>query len=261
LPFDRALATAAGARSLGEAFLAGYQAALRSLVPVLPEERRVCLCATEAQGAHPRAIQARLAREGAGWRLDGRKRWATGAPLADLLLVVASTGVSQDGKNALRVACVDARANGVTLHPMPETPFVPEIPHAEVELVAVALADDALLPGDGYQRYLKPFRTVEDIHVFAAVLAHLGGSTTLARELELRVIALLATLRALATADPLAPETHLVLAGTLDHGRRLIDEAMPTLEARWQRDRPLLDVATAARAARTEAAFAAIRAR
>jgi len=254
LPFDRAVSEAAGAASLGHAFLAGYQGALRALVPSLPAERRVCLCATEAQGAHPRAIAARLTRDQGGWRLDGRKKWSTGAPLAELLLVVASTGQQPDGRNQLRVALVDARAPGVTLHPMPDTPFIPEIPHAEVELAGVRLAEDALLPGDGYLRYLKPFRTVEDIHVFAAVLAHLDGSAQLARDLRLRLAAVLATLRGLAAADPLSPATHLVLAGTLEHGRRIVDEAMPQLDARWQRDRPLLDVATAARAARTAAA-------
>ena len=38
-----------------------------------------------------------------------------------------------------------------------------------------------LLPGDGYDIYLKPFRTIEDIHVHAALIGYLVG---VARRLE-----------------------------------------------------------------------------
>jgi acyl-CoA dehydrogenase len=252
--FDQLLLQARRASSVGEAFLLGYRAALRRLVPSLPEGARPCLCATEAQGAHPRAIAARLTPTETGWRIDGTKRWATGGGLSDTLLVVASTG--QEGtRNLLRVAVVDPTAPGVTLREMPPTPFVPDIPHVEVVLEGVAVS--ALLEGDGYERYLKPFRTVEDVHVFAAVLAHLDGSAELPRELRVRLFAVLATLRTLAAEDPSTPATHLVLAGALEHGRRVVDEALPSLGERWQRDRPLLEIATAARAARTEAAFRA----
>src|SRR4051812_18894114 len=175
LPIDRAILAGARARKVADAFLAGYQAALRALIPTLPGDRLSCLCATEEGGAHPRAIATRLERDGAGYRLTGRKRWVTGGPLADLLLGVASTGLDDAGKNRLRLVRVDAHAPGVTLHPMPETPFTPEIPHAEVELAGVQLGEDALEPGDGYDRYLKPFRTVEDCHVHAAVLAYVLG--------------------------------------------------------------------------------------
>ena len=39
--------------------------------------------------------------------------------------------------------------------------FVPEISHAEVELDRVKVSDADVLPGDGYDDYLKPFRTIE----------------------------------------------------------------------------------------------------
>ena len=248
------------AGSVGEAFLAGYRAALRCLVPSLPEGRAVCLCATEEGGAHPRAIATRVLLGDGGPRLTGRKKWVTGAPLADLLLVVASQGIGDDGRNRLVVARVEARAAGVTLHPQPPTPFVPEIPHAEVTFDSVLV--DELLPGDGYDRYLKPFRTVEDIHVFGAVLGHLfaraqeGGWPAGWRE---RLIATLAAFERCAAGDPLEPATHLVLAGSIELGRQLASEAIehfdPTARATWQRDLTLLSVASKARASRAEAAW------
>jgi acyl-CoA dehydrogenase len=267
-PIDAAMLAGVAATRVSEAFLAGYQAALRALVPDLPPDRRICLCATEEGGAHPRAIATRLAPDGAGWRLSGKKRWVTGGPLADLLLVVASVGTDEAGKNRLRVARVDARQPGVTLHPMPETPFTPEIPHAEVHLAEVALAGDALLPGDGYDRYLKPFRTVEDCHVHAAVLAYVLGVARRhgwPQEPQERLLAILLAARAVALSDPSAPGTHLALAGVLGLGRQLLDDTAghwaltdPDTRARWQRDAGLLGVAQRARTARTEAAWAAV---
>src|SRR5260221_9404342 len=56
---------------------------------------------------------------------------------------------------------------------MPATKFVPEVPHAQLEFRNLALSDADLLPGDGYASYVKPFRTIEDIHVQAAVLSYL----------------------------------------------------------------------------------------
>jgi hypothetical protein len=56
---------------------------------------------------------------------------------------------------------------------MPPTRFVPEVPHARLAFDGVAVAHEDVLPGDGYERYIKPFRSVEDIHVTAAVLAYL----------------------------------------------------------------------------------------
>jgi alkylation response protein AidB-like acyl-CoA dehydrogenase len=258
---------AAAADGVAGAFLSGYRAALARLIPNLPAGRAVCLCATESAGAHPRAIATRLEPDGDGFRVTGRKQWVTGGPLADLLLVVASTGVDATGKNRLRLVQVDARAPGVTIEPMPPTPFVPEIPHAQVALDRVRVAADALLPGDGYDRYLKPFRTVEDIHVHAAVLAFLLAAAVrrdLPRPLRDELAAALVLARALAGAAPLAAETHVALAGALAQAQRLAAQVRAALPAEdslgplLDRDLPLLQVAGKARAARIEAAWAAL---
>ncbi|MFN7145045.1 MAG: acyl-CoA dehydrogenase family protein, partial [Myxococcota bacterium] len=171
-PVDRALIGGGSADRLGYAFAAGYTSALERLVPGLVGA--ACLCVTEEGGAHPRAIRARLTPLDAGWRLDGKKRWATLAGEGDTLLVAASTGHEGD-HNVLRLARVPADAPGVTLTALPPTPFTPEIPHYEVTLDGVVLPHDALLPGDGWTAYVKPFRTVEDAHVCAAATAYLLG--------------------------------------------------------------------------------------
>ena len=51
-----------------------------------------------------------------------------------------------------------------------------QLGHLFVSLSDVAITAHEILPGDGYDRYLKPFRTVEDIHVHAALLGHAIGA-------------------------------------------------------------------------------------
>jgi hypothetical protein len=261
VPLEQALLTGFAATRVADAFLAGYQAALRALVPSLPANRPVCLCATEDGPVHPRHITTRI-EDG---RLTGKKSWVTGGPHADLLLVLANAGTDAAGKNDLRLVLVEAHAPGVTIVPLPETPFVPEIPHARVELHGVEIVEHAILPGDGWEGYVKPFRTVEDLHVHGAVLAYVLGVARRSgwpRGLMEELAAVLCATAALAAAEPRAQETHVALAGVIALGRRLLDAAEPHWERvepeerdRWRRDRRLLDVAEKARQARTAAAW------
>ncbi len=269
LPFDRAVVTALACDRVGFAFAAGYQAALQALLPSLPIDRAASLCATEEGGAHPRAIATRLeAIAGGGFVLHGKKRWSTFAPAADDLLVVASIGKDDGGKNRLRVVRVDSKADGVRIDPMPPPPFAPEIPHAEVTLEAVRVRDTDVLEGDGYDRYLKPFRTVEDLHVFGALVAHVCGvarALSWPRDVVEELTASIVTLRAMALADPTAPELHVALGGAFAQVRALLDRIAPLFaaapadtHARWERDRPLLAIAGTARGKRLQAAWSAL---
>ena len=130
---------------------------------------------------------------------------------------------------------------------MPSPKFIPETPHAELQLTDVAVRADAVLPGDGYNDYVKRFRTVEDILIHGAVL---GYFLSAARRfdfpetvIERTTSAILAT-RALASMDFDAPETHIALAGTLardanllDHSDAHWDKAEEDERDRWRRDR------------------------
>jgi hypothetical protein len=240
---------------IGYAFASGYQAALRALVPDLGSI--AALAATEEGGAHPRAIAATLTDQG---RLSGRKVWCTLAPVAEELLVVARREEEQQGRPVLVVARIAADQQGVRRQAMGEAPFAPEIPHAILELERVEVPPERVLPGDGYERYLRPFRTIEDIHVFAAITAHAARVS-----LELRsapevlepLLGSLAALVGLSAESPADPGAHLALAAVLDAGRAaleavgpVIDRAGPQVAERWRRDVALLGVAQRAREAR-----------
>lgn len=298
LPIDRAIAGAARVEALGLAFAGGYAAALQSMVPSLRIDTLASFAATEEGGAHPRNIATTLTpAPGGGFLLEGRKSWVTLGPDGGELLVVARLVSPQRGVLApedpsgsghhprtegagadaisdrpiLRVARVPASAAGVTLTPHAHAAFVPEVPHASLRLEGVRLAGDAVLAGDGYDAYLKPFRTIEDVHVHAAVWAWLtatGMRHGWPRELALRAVALIVLARALASASPSDPATHVALAGLVEESRALVSALEPSwaqvpeaLRARWERDRVILGVAGKARAQRLEKAWSAIGAR
>lgn len=261
-PVDHAILGGALADRLGYAFAAGYAAALRSLFPSTPPNS--CLCVTEAGGAAPRAIRTMLNPQGEGWTLTGEKAWATLAGDGDVLLVAASEG--WDGaRNRVRLVRVPGASPGVSVTPMPETPFAPEIPHYAVHFAQVPLPADAVFPGDGYARYVKPFRTVEDIHVSAAATAYLlrvAVDHGWPEDLRARAAALLVALHGLALADPNAPGVHIALGGCLALQTELIAACAPhwadvnaSVAARWVRDVPLLRVAERARVQRLTVAF------
>lgn len=250
---ERAAIGGARADRVGHAFAIGYTTALEALAG----ERRATLCVTEDGGNHPRAIETRLV----DGRVTGRKKWATLADRAAHLLVVAREGTGADGRPRLRVVRVRRDAPGVTLEPS-SAAFVPEIAHARVTLDRVA---GDVLPGDGYADYVKPFRTVEDIHVHAALVGYLIGTAQhhrLAPGAVERLAMIAAALAGLGAADPRAPATHIALAGAIAAGAAAIAEleavwaTVPDEEwARWQRDRAILQVAGRARAERLARAW------
>lgn len=266
LPIEEAIVGGFSADRLGYAFASGYAAALHHLFPDLPRDRIASLCVTERAGAAPRAIEAQLSPHGErGWKLCGQKRWTTLAGDGGVLFVAAREGTDERGRNRIRIARVASTAPGVLLTRMPETPFVPEIPHAEVRFEDVVVSEDAILPGDGYSRYIKPFRTVEDIHVHAAALAYLlreARAIGAPRSLAERLFAAVAALHSLAGADPSAPEVHIALAGVLGISKALISDveliwarSESPAHARWERDKLIFSVADGARGKRLERAW------
>jgi len=264
-PMDLAIASGFAADRTAWAFASGYQAALHALFPDVPQDRICALCVTEADGNSPKAIRSELRREGEGWRLNGAKRWTTLGPDGAVFFVAVRDGDALGERAVIRVARVASGAPGMTVTLMPSTRFVPEVPHAQLRFKDVQVSEDALLPGDGYTDYVKRFRTVEDLHVNAAVLAYLVRE---ARRLGWPsewiegTLALLHAMRALAAEDSSAPATHVALAGALAQAGSLIaraDEhwssASDPAAGRWRRDRELLKVAGSARTQRTARAW------
>ncbi len=269
-PIHQAIVGGFVADRVGWAFASGYQAALRALFPDAPADRICALCVTEADGNSPKAIKSRLTKDGAGWLLNGAKRWSTLGPDGSLFFVAARDEAASRERAAIRIARVDSIAPGLKIETVPATKFVPEVPHAQLQFENLKVAAGALLPGDGYADYVKPFRTVEDIHVQAAVLSYLmreGQRLSWPQGWLERLSALLASLGKIADMPAAHAETHIALAGALAIGAELMREtdalwlqaASEPAALRWQRDKELLQVAGKARDLRTQRAWERLR--
>jgi hypothetical protein len=270
-PFERAIRGGFEADRVGWAFCAGYQAALCALIPSLRAGTIAAFCVTEEEGNHPRNVRTALERSRSGGLvLNGEKHWATLASDARLFLVVARDAQISGPRPALRLTQVPAGAPNIALALMPATRFIPEVPHGRIAFRNVELPSDAACSDDAFERYVRPFRTVEDIYVRAAVLAYLvrearrfGWPETW---IEQALLAL-SGLRSLARDDPSVAATHVALAGALSVCSGLFARADSlwtsspdkAAGARWRRDREVLVVASAARTQRREKAWERLR--
>lgn len=269
-PIHQAIVGGFVADRVGWAFASGYQAALRALFPDAPGDRICALCVTEADGNSPKAIRSSLAKTGDEWVLNGTKRWTTLGPEGALFFVAARDEAASGARASIRIARVDSRAEGLTISRMPDTKFVPEVPHARLEFANLKIQESEILPGDGYHQYVKPFRTVEDIHVQAAVLSYLmreGQRLSWPQHWLERLSALLAALGKISDMPASHAETHVALGGALSIGAGLIGEtdefwrknAADPAALRWARDRELLGVAETARKQRLKRAWETLR--
>ena len=270
-PIHQAIIGGFVADRVGWAFASGYQAALRALFPDAPGDRICALCVTEADGNSPNSIKSTLKKTGDAWTLDGAKRWTTLGPDGGLFFVAARDAAASGERPAIKLVRVSSGAPGLNIQAMPPTKFVPEVPHAQLQFENLRIKETEILEGDGYDRYVKPFRTVEDIHVQAAVLAYLmreGQRLGWPQSWLERLSALLAALGRIADMPADEPETHVALSGALAIGTGLIGEteafwlasATDPAALRWQRDRELLKVASGAREQRTRRAWERLRA-
>ncbi|PSS47665.1 acyl-CoA dehydrogenase [Pseudomonas sp. BBP2017] len=256
-PFELAVLGGRAMPTPGLAFLVGYQAALRMLWPSAPASIGA-LCASERRSVRPADMQVRLD----DLRLTGSKDFVTAGLDADWLLVAARSEAVGEAPQ-LSLAVVYPGEPGVRLEPLPALPLMPEVGHARLHL------DQALcerLAGDGWDAYVKPFRTLEDLYVLSALCAWLygvGQDNAWPQGLQLRLIGLLGGCAegSRQCADSMA--CHLLLGGLFAQFAALKDEINQALSnssgewaTLWQRDQGLLEIASAARAKRLAKAWA-----
>ncbi len=266
-PIDRAIAFGFEADCVAYAFIAGFRAALQHLVPNLDHRLFISFCITEEGGNNPRAIKASLTPENDNsWILNGQKTFITGANEADQMLVAASVGVDDSGKNRIKLVKLDCDLRGIKIEQLPALSFIPEIAHGRVSFVNVPVSEGNILPGDGYLDYVKPFRIYEEIHVMAAILGYLtriGLMYNWEKTVIEKIVALITLVKNLWKSDLLSEETHIVFAGFSHLLQQLIVETKKDWEKvpkdirdSWERDQAILNIAHQARRRRLENAWA-----
>jgi alkylation response protein AidB-like acyl-CoA dehydrogenase len=258
-PLQLALLGGRLAATPGLAFLAGYQGALRALWPAAPWTLGA-LCVTENRSTRPADMATRID----ALILDGRKDFVTAAEAADWLLVAAREEAG-GAPVQLALGVVRNGAPGVQIETLPALPLMPDVSHGRLHLQG---AQCERLAGDGWDDYVKPFRTLEDTHVLAALTAWLfgvGQESAWPQALQLRLLGLLAGCAEVARQCPSAAGSHVMLAGLFaqfDSLRPDLDNAFAAGDAQWaqlwQRDKGLLAIAGSARSKRLQKAQAVL---
>jgi hypothetical protein len=195
-------------------------------------------------------------------RLNGRKDFVTAGDAADWLLVAARS--EEPGETPrLSLAVVYPGEPGVRVEKLPALPLMPDISHGRLHLDG-ALCE--LLAGDGWDAYVKPFRSLEDVYVLSAMTAWLygvGQDCGWSQPLLLRLLALLAGCAEASRQPPNNPAGHVLLGGLFaqfDALKGEIDQALaegsPEWAQMWQRDQGVMQLAAGARAKRLAKALA-----
>lgn len=181
----------------------------------------------------------------------------SGGPWADWFVVLASRGEAEDGRKALSLLTVPSDRAGITIEELDPLPIVPEMPHAIVRFDEVVVACEDVVSDDAWAEYVRPFRVVEDLYVYAALMAWMVVQARRSGQLELvhRFIALVAAARCLAEQSLHDDATVSGLAGLREMGQEAIEafdwsKVDVEVRKRWERDRGLLSVASKARARR-----------
>lgn len=267
--FAAALELGARAGQLAFAFAGGYQAALRHLDASLPPATFAALLLSEGKRQRPDELLTTLTPAGDGkYRLDGEKSWVMGGAEVDRMLVVARHGVRADGRVQAAIVVLPAQASGILHSARGEATFLPALPHGRVRFEAVAVDAGMLLPGDGWTDHARPFRTHEDIHVSAAVAAHVAVQAVRRawpQALLASLLACISRLQACAGMDVADAEAHVLLAGAERELQQcaaqvndLVRQGDDDFARDWRANHLLVALAAPARAKRLEKALATL---
>jgi alkylation response protein AidB-like acyl-CoA dehydrogenase len=119
----------------------GSEAQKAAILPkIAAAETLITLAIDETSKHRPAAIATRAVPAGAGWRLDGAKRFVLDAHVADWLIVAAASGDAP--RSGLSLFLIDARAPGVAIE---RSVMVDAHNAGRVHLENVHVAADAVL--------------------------------------------------------------------------------------------------------------------
>ncbi|WVM88098.1 hypothetical protein UMZ34_17610 [Halopseudomonas pachastrellae] len=265
-PFALAVMGGCQADRAAWAFSAGYEAALRAMFPQIRGGGLHGFSLSEEGVRSPRDLQTLWRTDASGGiQLSGNKGWVPCRSIVKPILWFAVPA----GQTALSVVRLPATADGVTMSPRNPAAFMPELPAARMQLQDVQLDASAMLPGDGWSDYARPFGALEELYVSAALMGYLlreGRAREWPQALLRQMLAAISLLERIAPEVGSANRGQLLLAGATEWVRALMTQAtaewakQPNDEAgqRWVRDQTVQRMWAAAGAKRGERAWQAL---
>ncbi len=265
-PVDRAISEGFLSDRLAYAFSAGLQAAFYCLLPELEKDAIFSFCVSEKHGSHPSKIKTSLKKIPSSemWCINGQKQFVSCALYADQLLVAASKGAGGKKGNILKIILVKSNIKGLKIESMGNIPFIPEISHGLITFDNVIVDLSQILPEDGYEDYIKPFRTIEDICIYAGLLGYLFKAACKfywSQKIKEQILFLLTGIRSLSFSDFKDPVVHITLGGFECQLNSLINELSQYWNKedkehiRWHRDHIILNIAGNIKSKRLAAAW------
>lgn len=266
---DRAIYGGRLSRNVGFAFISAYQSAIEALFQA-EDKRLSSFCVTEEKGNHPRAIETRLIQESGKLYISGSKKFVSGANDSECLYVACrdereGSGFDSEGRPLIKMVKIFTESEGLEITAMPALGFVPEVSHGKVLFHKVALTEAQICEGDGYLNYVKAFRSYEDLHVLAALIAYRLGEAIEGNWPNNVIedhISLLLALHSISEMDLNKSAAHIALAACRSKLEELINntnkyfaESSPDAYQAWCRDQVLLNIAKAAHEKRTQKAW------
>jgi butyryl-CoA dehydrogenase len=123
-------------------------------LPDLTSGKKIgCFALSEPEaGSDAKAQRTRAVRDGDRWLLNGTKNFITNAPVADVMIVFATTDASK-GSRGITAFLVPTDAPGLKIGPPDEKLGIRGAPSAQVFMTDCAVGDDARLgpEGDGFK--------------------------------------------------------------------------------------------------------------
>ena len=119
-------------------------------LPLLASGRWVGATAVSepGSGAHPAGIDTKADSSDSGYSVTGRKIFVTNGPVADLLVVLAATGETEEGRKELTAFLVETDTPGYEAKPL-ELTFLKTSPHGELYFNGVTVGSGSVLAGRG----------------------------------------------------------------------------------------------------------------
>ena len=172
----------------------------------------------------------------------------------------------QDG--ALSVMRMPATADGVSMSPRNPAAFMPELPAARMQLQDVVLDASAMLPGDGWTDYARPFGALEELYVSVALMGYLlreGRARDWPQAMLRQMLATITLLERIA-AEVESDQGLVLLAGATEWVRTLMtrataqwaDQPEDAGGQRWARDQTVQRMWADAGARRGDRAWQAL---